>query len=124
MRIDVKKAVSRYPKDTTNAVCTYDKIYPWLLGHTGGDVNVTFSGIDAWGNIMLAGQSTKFPYSFSSTVSSGYIALIDSVGLPYWVYYLKDVYNTNGANICTYMRHFTVSGDTNEYLFAMCNIVR
>ena len=42
------------------------------------------------------------------------------------MYYIKDV--TNGAtpanNYCNYMRHYLVSGDTNDYLFVMCNVIR
>ena len=50
-------------------MCLYDKIYPFLLGYENADVNVTYSGLDAYGNIMLAGFGSKFPFSTSASIT-------------------------------------------------------
>jgi hypothetical protein len=55
--------------ETSNPTCIYDKIYPFLLGYSGGDVNVTFSGLDGYGNIMLAGWGSKYPFSTSAVTT-------------------------------------------------------
>lgn len=47
-------------------VCQWDRIYPFLLGHSGYDVNVTYSNLDAYGNLMLAGWGTKIPFGFNN----------------------------------------------------------
>lgn len=78
---------------------------PSLLGHSGYDVNVTFSNMDDYGNFMLAGWGSKEPYGWNSGVQQGYIALIDQKGVPYWVYSVKDVFNANGNNTCTFISH-------------------
>lgn len=68
----------RLPKNIDNTVqCTSDKIYPFLLGHTSWDVNVTYTNMDAYGNLMLAGWGSEPPYGWSTAVQQGYIALFD-----------------------------------------------
>ena len=55
------------PKNVNNAVvCQWDRIYPFLLGHSGYDVNVTYSNLDAYGNLMLAGWGSKIPFGFNN----------------------------------------------------------
>lgn len=113
------------PMDVYNAaICQHDKIYPFLLGYAGFDVNVTFSNMDAYGNLMLAGWGSKVPFGFGNATQLGYLALLDQFGQPYWVYTVRD--NTFfGNTYCTYISHFKHSTlTTTDYTFALCNIPR
>lgn len=76
---DSSNTVKAKDIETNNPSCLYDKIYPFLLGYSQADVNVTFSGLDNYGNIMLAGWGSKFPFSTSASVTyqQGYFALIN-----------------------------------------------
>lgn len=77
--IDTSITAKAKDQDTSNPTCLYDKIYPFLLGHGNADVNVTFSALDGYGNIMLAGFGSKFPFSSSASITyqQGYFALIN-----------------------------------------------
>ena len=77
---------------------------------------------------MYTGQGILSPYGWSSTgslltVRQGYFALIDQVGVPYWIFSIRDVFNTNPtSNVCTYIRHQQIA--TVDYAFVMCNVIR
>jgi hypothetical protein len=84
-------------------------------------VNVTFTNMDGYGNIMLAGWGSKVPYGFNNAFKIGYLALIDQYGLPYWVYQARDNINS-GDTVCTYISHVTI-GST-DFVYGLCNLPR
>ena len=68
--------------------------------------------MDTYGNFMYTGWGILNPYGWSSaggallSVKQGYFALIDQVGVPYWIFSIKDVFNAiPTSNVCTYIRH-------------------
>jgi hypothetical protein len=60
--------IANGPTGPSSTNCNYEKIFPFFLGHDF-DVNVTYTNMDPWGNILYAGYGSKAPYSSSSSIS-------------------------------------------------------
>lgn len=51
----------RQPSAEVDPPCSYDKIYPFLLGRDF-DVNMTSFYLDSYGNLLFSGYGIKIPY--------------------------------------------------------------
>eukprot|EP00347_Sterkiella_histriomuscorum_P020284 403338395 len=99
-------------------------IYPLFYGHNKM-VEANFFDIDNSGNLMLAGQSKQIPFAPETLIGKGFLAYIDQLAKPYWIYYLdlldpadgstyqvetySYTYHTKIYGLCTAYRHETQS---------------